>query len=281
MNFLMEVEGGGFAAFWSSISMSFANFGVRDIIDILLLALVFFVAISVIKGKKASMLILGIAICVAIYFLSYIFELRALHSVFSVIIESGAIVLVVIFQPEIREALEKIGKGSIDGIKGIGDKEKGIHNYTSIINSVCTAVATMSVDNVGALIIFERNTKLIGSISDYILIDALVNEKLIRNLFVNKSPLHDGAILISEGRIAAAKCILPLADGKDLGDYGTRHKAALGISEISDAVTIVVSEETGKIAITFEGQIIHNVSIDELKKFLYDKLARQEVKDKT
>ena len=280
MNFLLEAEGGLFAL-WSSIGAAFSDFGVRDVIDIILLALVFFVAFSVIKGKKAGMLILGIAICVAIYFLSYIFQLRALHSVFSVIIESGAIVLVVIFQPEIREALEKIGKGSIDGIKGISDREKGIHNYTSLVDTVCTAVATMSVDNIGALIVFERNTKLLDSISDRVLIDALVSEKLIRNLFVNKSPLHDGAVLISEGRIAAAKCILPLSDRKDLGDYGTRHMAALGVSEISDAVTIVVSEETGKIAITCNGQIIHNVSIDELKTFLYDKLARQEVKDKT
>ncbi len=281
MNFILSIDGGVFSSVWSSIINTFSRFEIRDAIDIVLLALVFFVAFSVIKGKKAGTIILGIAICVAIYFLSFIFELRALHSVFSVIIESGAIVLVVIFQPEIREALEKIGKGSLDGIKGIGEREKGISNYATMIDSICYAVHMMSLENTGALIVIERNTKLLGSFTDYILIDSLVNEKLIRNLFVNKSPLHDGALLISEGRIAAAKCILPLTEKKELGDYGTRHKAALGVSEVSDAITIVVSEETGKIAITYDCEIIHDVTIEQLKTYLYEKLAKQEVKDKT
>ena len=183
------------------------------------------------------------------------------------------LVILIIFQPEIRDALERIGSESIHGLLSFSDRKKKKELYQTIIDNVVTSVKEMSADSTGALIVLERTAALTDIVGTGITINADVKASLIRNLFFNKAPLHDGAVVISEGRIAAAGCFLPLTRRSDVDpDLGTRHRAAIGMSEISDAVVVVVSEETGSVSVAYDCMLIRNVSFDKLKALLSDLL---------
>lgn len=274
MNFLLNTGEGG-TDFFTSIQNVFASFTPRDAIDIFLLAIIFIFAFTVIKGRKAGALIIGITVCIAFLIVSRILELTAVYSLFNGIVESGTLVFIVIFQPEIRDALEKIGKGSIDGIMSFSDRKKKKELYYRVIDNICSAVDELSAECTGALIVVERTTRLVDIIDGGVAINADVNDLLLRNLFYNKAPLHDGAVVISEGRIAAAACFLPLTRHTDLdSSLGTRHRAALGMSESSDALIIVVSEETGKISVAHDCELDRNLTTEELKKFLLENLMK-------
>lgn len=247
-----------------------------DAIEILVLALFLFFAFRFLKGRKAGALIIGIIICFILLFVSTIFELNVLKAILSSIVGSGTLVIIVIFQPEIREALEKIGSGSIHGLASFSDRRKKKELYYNVIEHVCDAVAEMSKESTGALIVIERTTGLAEIIDTGIVINADVSSSLLRNLFYNRAPLHDGAVVISEGRLAAAGCFLPLTRRTDVDpNLGTRHRAALGISETSDALTIVVSEETGLISVAYDCTLRRGLSNEELKNFLNDVILRR------
>ncbi len=246
-----------------------------DYVEIFILAVLFVLALRFLRGRKAGALIVGIAICLVILAISDIFEFNAIHKMFSSIVGSGTIVIMIIFQPEIREALEKIGSGSINGIMSFSDRKKKKELYYKVIDNVCSSVKDMSDESTGALIVIERTTRLSDITGTGILIDAEVNANLIKNLFFNKAPLHDGAIVISDGRIAAAGCFLPLTRRSDVDpSLGTRHRAAIGMSESSDAIIIIVSEETGNISIAYDCTLKRNVTIDEVKKFLLENILK-------
>lgn len=277
MNFLLKLSFTNVSDLFSSLlsvfKKVFCDFSFTDVIDILLLTALLFFAYRFIRGRKAGALLIGILICFVLTFLSSIFDLHATHFIFSEIFKIGIIAILIIFQPEIRDALEKIGSGSLGSILNFSDHKRRRLLYQNTINNVCSAVMDLSASKTGALIVIARTTKLDDIIESGIKINADVNSSLLRNLFYNKAPLHDGAVIIDESRIAAASCLLPLTRRSDIdSDLGTRHRAALGMSETSDAVIIIVSEETGTISVAYDCTLERNFNYESLKRFLNEKL---------
>ena len=277
MNFLLKLSFTNVSDLFSSLlsvfKKVFCDFSFTDVIDILLLTALLFFAYRFIRGRKAGALLIGILICFVLTFLSSIFDLHATHFIFSEIFKIGIIAILIIFQPEIRDALEKIGSGSLGSILNFSDHKRRRLLYQNTINNVCSAVMDLSASKTGALIVIARTTKLDDIIESGITINADVNSSLLRNLFYNKAPLHDGAVIIDESRIAAASCLLPLTRRSDIdSDLGTRHRAALGMSETSDAVIIIVSEETGTISVAYDCTLERNFNYESLKRFLNEKL---------
>ncbi len=272
--------GESISAFFASVTNSFIGFKITDAIDIIVLAVILFLAFRFLKGRKAGAVIIGVVLVFLITFIAFATGLQATHSIFSAILDIGVLAIVIIFQPEIRDALEKIGTGSMSGIMILGDQKKKREAYTKAIEEICAAVAHLSEQKTGALIIIARTTTLDEIIATGITINADVNAFLLRNLFFNKAPLHDGAVIIDEGRIVAAGCLLPLTRRTDVdGDLGTRHRAAIGISETSDAIAVVVSEETGTISVAYDCTLTRNYTSETLKRYLMRKMIKQNSKE--
>ena len=253
----------------------FTNFQITDAIDIVLMTLIFCFAAKFFKSRKAGALIIGIAICLVVFILASIFDLSGLKFLLSGIFQIGALALIVIFQPELRELLERLGSGSIKGIANLGDKGHKNSAQYKAIESICNAVQIFSVEKTGALIVIERTTQLDDIINTGTILNAEISDSLLRNIFVNRAPLHDGAVIINDGKIAAASCILPLPRRVYVdADLGTRHRAAIGLSEISDALIVVVSEETGIISVAKECELLRNFTPDALRKFLRKEIIK-------
>ena len=266
-------------SFFNFTKNAFINFSVKDAIDILLLAVIFTCCYRFLRRKKAGALILGIFICLIGYVLSNVFELSGMRYILSGLFQIGALVLVIIFAPELRELLEKLGSGSLRGIRTFGQDAKKQKQYQSI-KDITKAVHILSVEKTGALVVIAGTTKLDDVIQSGVNINAEISDSLIRNLFYNKAPLHDGAVVIDSDRIAAAACILPLPRRTEVdSDLGTRHRAAVGLSEISDAIIIVVSEETGIISVAKESELIRGFTADSLRKYLYKELLKTDRDD--
>ena len=189
--------------------------------------------------------------------------------------EFGILAIIILFQPEIRDALEKLGSGSISGFLSLREQRDKNQQYKAVINNITSAVRELSDSKTGALIVIERTTQLDDITQTGVSINADVNAFLIRNIFFNKAPLHDGAIVIEDARITAAGCLLPLTRRHDMGsELGTRHRAALGMSETSDAIIIVVSEETGMISVAFDCSLTRGFTADSLRRYLLKKLLK-------
>ena len=262
-----------FQNFLTSIKDVLINIQWFDFIDIALTAAVFFFVVRFFSSRKTWALFAGVCICIGLGILSYALKLEATNLIFSRIFDVGIVLLVIIFQPEIRSALEKIGSGSIHGIMSLSERRKQNLVYINIIDNVCQAVSELSQTKTGALIVMTRTTKLDDIISTGVELNADVSCLLLRNIFVNKAPLHDGAVIIDETRLAAAACVLPLTRNENVDpELGTRHRAAIGISEISDAVVIVVSEETGVISVAFDCKLSRGYTADSLKSLLHKKI---------
>lgn len=256
-------------SFLEVIKSIFANFQPTDAIDIILLTLIFSFAVKFFKSRKAGALIIGIVICLAVFILASIFNLSGLKFLLSGIFQIGALAIIILFQPELRELLERLGSGSLKSIANLGDKGHKNSSQYKAIESICNAVQILSVEKTGALIVIERTTQLDDIINTGTLLNAEISDSLLRNIFVNRAPLHDGAVIIDNGKIAAASCILPLPRRVYVdADLGTRHRAAIGLSEISDALIVVVSEETGIISVAKECELLRNFTPDALRKFL-------------
>jgi len=252
--------------------------GFADILDIILVAVLIFVVINFIRSRRASRVAIGVLLVVAVIFIFSLFDLRAMNFLFSNILQVGIIALVIIFQPEIRSAFEKIGSAPLSKFLGDTSSQASKHE---ILSNICRAACDLSQEYTGALIVIERSTQLGDIIRTGTLINADVEVALIKNIFYNKAPLHDGAIIIKSGRICAAGCILPLSTQDDIiKDLGTRHRAAIGMSENSDAIVIVVSEETGTISIAVDGQLRRNYDYNTLKNEL-SYLLRDNVEKKS
>ena len=265
------------SGFFEYAKSAFLGFKISDAVDIVLLTLFFFFIYHFFKGRKAGTLVIGIAVCTVIFALSVVFELGGIKFILSRIFDIGALALIIIFQPEIRDLLERVGAGSINSLRSIGADTKDKQKCYNTIDNICRAVHILSVEKTGALIVIERTTQLDDVLHSGTSIGANVNDSLIRNLFFNKSPLHDGAIVIEDDRIAAAACILPLPRRTQLDvSLGTRHRAAVGLSEVSDAIIIIVSEETGIISVAKECELMREFTSDTLRKFLVKELLREE-----
>lgn len=261
----------------AGIGDAFSRFRVRDAIDILLLTVLLYFLFHFVFSRKSNTILVGIAICLLLFFATspLLFNLEATYSLLNSVIEVGVLALLIIFQPEIRDAIEKIGTGAITSISSIGERKKkeAVH---AAIEQICVAVADLSKTRTGALIVITRTTKIDDVLQTGITVNADVNSFLLRNLFFHKAPLHDGAVVIENARIAAAGCLLPLTRRSDVdSDLGTRHRAAIGLSESSDAVIIIVSEETGIISVANDCTLTRNYTPDSLKTYLHEKVLRE------
>ena len=256
------------------------HIGVKDVIDILMLSLVLFFVYRLIRDSRAWKLLLGLGCLFLISIVAGVFKMGALSFVFGNFQQIGIIAIIVLFQPELRTALEKVGGTSLTGIKSIAADSKDLATINAEIEAISTAVNDLARDKVGALIVIERSTRLGEFIKSGVYIDAAISPYILRNIFFNKAPLHDGAVIVREGRICAAGCFLPLTTKDDINkDLGTRHRAAIGVTEISDSVVIVVSEETGTISVSVDGNLERNYNYRSLKQALTGYLISQNVSD--
>ena len=249
------------------------------IIDIALVFLLIYLFLRMVKGTRTWQLVKGIAFLIVGTWLSGILGLNILHYILNAIMNWGVILIIVIFQPEIRRALEQIGTNKITKFFGI---EKDIVTKTKEdIYKVVIAATELSKTKTGALIVMERDIKIKDIIATGVEINGDVSPQVLVNIFVPNTPLHDGAVVISENKIAAAACMLPLASDTDIAkELGTRHRAAIGISKESDAIAVVVSEETGKISVAKDGTLIADVREDVLKKILISNIVTKRFNEK-
>ena len=249
------------------------------IIDIFLVICLIYLFVRMVKGTRTWQLVKGIAFLIITTWLSDILGLSILHYILSAIMNWGVILIIVIFQPEIRRALEQIGTNKITKFFGM---EKDIATRTKEdIYKVVIAVTELAKTKTGALIVLERDIKIKDIVSTGIEINGDVSPQLLVNIFVENTPLHDGAVVISDNKLAAAACMLPLASDSDIAkELGTRHRAAIGISKESDAIAVVVSEETGKISVAKDGTLIADVREDVLKKILISNIVTKRFSNK-
>lgn len=248
--------------------------GLADIIDILIVAYLIYKAIWFVRKTNSYNLAKGIIVFLLVMLVSDVFGLKMISFVLRKAAELGLIALVILFQPELRRLLERMGSG-FSTSRG----EWGTQIDSAIAHTVL-ACTDMSESRTGALIIFERNVKLNEIMSTGTIINADTNAELIKNIFFNKAPLHDGALILRSGRIAAAGCVLPLTKSTNLSkDLGMRHRAGIGLSEQSDAVVIIVSEETGAISVAIDGMLKRHLNSATLERLLRAELIVEE-KDK-
>ena len=242
------------------------------IIDLAIVIFLVYSFFRIVRGSRAWQLIKGIAFVVIATWISGLLNLKILNWILTGIMNLGVIAIIVIFQPELRRALEQLGTNKFTQFFGI-DKDLATKTKEDIYK-VVIAATELSKTKTGALIVMERDIKIQDIIATGIPMDAEVSPQLLVNIFEPNTPLHDGAVVISGNKIASAACVLPLADDKDISkDLGTRHRAALGISTESDSIVVIVSEETGKISVAKDGTLIADVREDVLKKILISNIV--------
>jgi len=262
-----------FDNFLTNVGETFKQISFVDIIDILCVAVILYFAYKFVKDRRAGKLALGVLLMIVFLFISELIELHAMQFLFNNIFQVGVLSLVILFQPELRSFLEKVGGGSLKGIRSIAEGRDD-DAQIKMINEVCLAASDMSESRTGALIAFERTTKIGEYAATGTLINADINSLLLKNIFYNKAPLHDGAVIIRKGKVYAAGCVLPLTQQTGLNrNLGTRHRAAVGLSENSDAVVLVVSEETGTISLAVKGNLISGFTAVTLKDKLREYLT--------
>ncbi len=241
-----------------------------DLIDIAILAVIIYQLVKVVRETRAIQLLKGIAIIFSAVLISDWLNLHALNYILGNTMQVGLFAIVVIFQPELRNMLERMGRSKagkiIDIVSGQGETE---NKTMRVIDELCEAAANMSKSKIGALVVIERETRLGDVIRTGSIVNADVSAALIENIFAPNTPLHDGAVIVRGDRIHTAGCLLPLTSNPNLSrELGTRHRAAIGVSETSDAMVVVVSEETGKISIAINGTLTRNLDKESLKRAL-------------
>ena len=251
----------------SSIQSIMSNFRPEDALDIAIVSYIVYKMIGFIRETRAMQLIRGLVIIIVAFFVSDIFNLYLLNWLLKSLFTMGLFAVVVLFQPELRRALEQVGRKNLmntNSFRNI-DKNKAVETVDSLVS----AIDDFSATRTGALIAIERETMLNDIIETGVVVDAEISIRLLGNLFYEGSPLHDGGVIIRGARIHAASCVFPLTEKKNIGrNLGTRHRAGVGLSEVCDALIIIVSEETGKVSLAKDGKIIRNVDGGKLKSEL-------------
>lgn len=262
------------------VTAAISTFRIQDAFDIAIMAFIIYELISLMKETRAGQLVKGVFFILLLYLFAYTMKLYTLRTVMEVVIRYGALVLLVLFQPELRKVLEQVGRSSTTKISFFAantsarDNEK--QQMTQAINAICDSCTILSEEKVGALIVMEKDTKLGDIISTGTVIDSRPSAELIRNVFYPKSPLHDGAMIIRSGRLHAAGCYLPLSENYSISRaLGTRHRAALGVSEVSDAMVVVVSEETGHITVARNGKLDVDITVNSLRAALFGEFVAE------
>ena len=244
---------------------------IMSILDVVIVIFLLHKLFQMLKGTRAWQLSKGILLLILATFLSEVFRLNILNYILSSVMTYGVFMLIVIFQPELRRGLEQLGTSKFSKYFGI-DQDVNAKTKENIYK-IAIAAMELSKAGTGALIVIEREIKIQDITATGIVMNAEISPQVLVNIFEPKTPLHDGAVVISNHKIAAASCMLPLADDKDIArELGTRHRAAIGISKESDAIVVVVSEETGKVSIAKDGTLIADVREDVLKKILIKNL---------
>ncbi len=257
------------------------SFTVRDLFDIAIVTLIAYLVICLFRDSRAGQLVKGLILLAVFFFLSNVFKLQMVTSLLSYFFQYAFIAVLIVFQPEIRKALEQIGRSDFgskfSSFFGGGTNEEYVKQTREAINAVCDAVQILQGLKMGALIIFERETNLNEIVETGTIINADASGQIIGNIFFNKAPLHDGAMIIRNGKVLCAGCILPLTKNDSLSaSLGTRHRAGIGMSEDSDAVIVIVSEETAQISIAVNGELERDFSKDSLRRKLYSYLLPEE-----
>ncbi|CAM4110042.1 diadenylate cyclase CdaA [Lederbergia lenta] len=253
--------------------MPFADFTIMDylsrIVDILLVWYVIYKLIMVIRGTKAVQLLKGIFVIIIIWMFSDFLHLNTLNWIMERVIDWGFLAIIIIFQPELRRTLEQVGRGKIFLRSGINEDEE----RKQMVDSIAEAVNYMAKRRIGALISLERETGMGDYIETGIPLASKLTPELLINIFIPNTPLHDGAVIIQKMQIAAAACYLPLSESPFISkELGTRHRAALGISEVTDSLTIIVSEETGNVSVAQNGELHRELSKEKFHQLLTKEL---------
>ncbi len=247
------------------VKLIFANIGINSIVDIGIVCYVLYHGYLLIRDMRAKQLVKGIVLLIALIPISDLFELHMVKYILNHTFQVGVIALVVVFQPEIRRALEYIGRTSFS----LSNLEKNAQTSAQVIKEIVSATSSLARQKIGALIIFEQKIGLTDISESGTKLNANISSGLLINIFIPNTPLHDGAVIIKDYTIMAAGCFLPLTENNLLSkDIGTRHRAAIGMTEKSDAVALIVSEETGYISYAVEGRLYRNVQIEELEYLL-------------
>ena len=248
------------------IKLIFTNISIFNIVDIVIVYFLLYKGYMLFKNMRAKQLVKGIVLILVITQLSGVFQLFTLSYILNKTLQVGFIALIILFQPELRRALEYIGRTSMFSLSSL---DKDVASSQKVIKEISTAVSSLSRQKIGALMIFEIKTGLNEIIDTGVTLNSEISSGLLINIFIPNTPLHDGAVIIRDYRIAAAGCFLPLTDNNQLSkDIGTRHRAALGITEKSDAIAVIVSEETGYVSYAIDGKLYRNIQIEELEKLL-------------
>lgn len=252
-----------------------------DFVDIIIVAYVCYKAIKLVRETRAVQLVKGLLVLVIVMQISHWLQLNTINYILRNTMQVGVVALLVVFQPELRRALEKVGRSNISNILNPADNK-----ISDVADAISEAAESMSRDRVGALIVLERETRLGDIINSGTILNAAVSAPLLINIFVPNTPLHDGAVIIRGDIIVSASCILPLTHNDSLSrELGTRHRAALGVTENSDCVVVVVSEETGKISVATDGKMTRNLTPDALRRMIVSlmtseaKLKKKDIKN--
>ncbi len=267
---------------FSNIISLFSTFKLADLIDIIIIAILIYGILKLVRDTRAEQLLKGIFLVLLFYALASIFNLTMVTSILKVFLDFSVIIIFIIFQPEIRKALEQLGRSKLSksylkifqgGLMSNANRD----NEIKAISDVADSAVLFSHTRTGALFVFERETKLTDIASTGTILNCDTSTAVFGNLFFNKAPLHDGACILRGGKIFAAGCILPL-NSKEVGrrDIGTRHRAAIGMSEVSDAIVVVVSEETGQISVAVNGVLTRDYDRDTLVNALEEYLLPEE-----
>ncbi len=274
---------GGLTGLMNSILGVFLSIRLNNIIDIAILSYILYHAFKLIRETRALQLVQGILLLVAFYLLAMVFRLDALKYLLKNFFQWGILALVVLFQPELRRMIEKLGRAKITDLSFIPtpDSSNSGDMWTEAIGAICEATQNLSATCTGALIICERKTRLGEQIDTGTILDCIPSAAVFGNIFYPNTPLHDGAVIMRDGKILAAGCFLPKPQKEELiaKQLGSRHRAAIGMSENSDAVVIVVSEETGTISVAENGDLTRGFSKDSLAKLLRSRLIPDEQND--
>lgn len=264
---------GVIANYFREAFFAIQNIGFTDILDILIVGFLIYKISNLIRSTSAARVAKGIILILLITWLTDVFSFHVLNYILSMILELGFIALVIMFQPELRRALERFGGKNV--VKSLVSSEVAKSDMEKAILATVSACESMSKERIGVLLVFEKDVPLDDYFKTGTRIDALVTTQLLKNLFFPKSALHDGAVIIREGRVAAAGCVMPLSENRHLSsDLGTRHRAGIGTSEVSDAIVVIVSEETGTISVAVGGMLKRHLAPQMLERLLMSELVQ-------
>ncbi len=266
-------------SFFENMLLEIPTIGIIDILDILIVAFIFYKLIALLRSTTAARIGKAIVVILALTGITELVHLNVLNYLLDMILQVGIVALVIIFQPELRRFMEKLGSRTVREL--IRADKRDISESSVMIAQAVEACDQMSQKHIGALIVFERDIPLEEYFKSGTIVDAKPTSQIFRSLFFPNSALHDGAVIVRKGRVAAAGCVLPLTENTHISsDLGTRHRAGIGMSEVSDAVVVIVSEETGSISVAVGGMLKRHLAPQTLRRLLESELAVEQERDK-